>query len=89
MGTTLTRHHTKVQLDSHRALRLTTHIFATPNIVPKSATAQQKVVDRWSYPMIPKCEDRLPPEVDLGILDMQPREVKDSVRLVHAGQSLD
>lgn len=88
-GTTPTRRHTKVHLDSHRALHLTTHVFATSNMVPKSATVQQKVADQWSYPMIPECEDRLPPEVDLGILDTQPREVKDSVRSVLPRQSFD
>ncbi|KIM66480.1 hypothetical protein SCLCIDRAFT_21951 [Scleroderma citrinum Foug A] len=80
MESTSTRHHTKIQLDSHGALRLTTETFTVPipNPVPKTTTARQDVENHCqplSYLEIPKCNDRLPPEVDLGVLDMEPRQL--------------
>ena len=83
---TPTRRHIKIQSDSHGTLRLTTHTLAIPNAVPKIPTEQHNNADHFSHSVIPKCEDRLPPEVDLGLLDMQPRQKMDSVRSVHAGQ---
>ena len=81
---TSTRHHTKIQLDSNRALRLTTERFTVPvpNPVPKTTTPRQDVgnhCQHLSYPEIPKCDDRLPPEVDLGVLHMEPRQSTESV----------
>lgn len=75
---TPTRRHIKIQSDSHGTLRLTTHALAIPNAVPKTPTVQHNVADDFSHSMIPKCEDRLPPEVDLGLLDIQPRQTMDS-----------
>ena len=83
---TPTRCHIKIQSDSHGTLCLTTHALAIPNAVPKIPTEQHNIVDHFSHSVIPKCEDRLPPEVDLGLLDMQPRQKMDSVRSIHAGQ---
>ena len=77
-----TRRHTKFQLDSHGVLRLTTQVFTTPNIVPKATTPQRGVTnahEHQSYPEIPDCNDRLPPEVDLGSLDIEPRRLMESV----------
>ena len=82
---TPTRRHIKIQSDSHGTLRLTTHALAIPNAVPKTPTVQHNVADDFSHSMIPKCEDRLPPEVDLGLLDIQPRQTMDSVRSIQAG----
>jgi len=79
---TSTRRHTKIQLDSNGALRLTTERFTVP--VPKTTTPRQDVgnhCQHLSYPEIPKCDDRLPPEVDLGVLDMEPRQSMESVSL--------
>ena len=71
-----TCHHTKSQLDSHGALWLTTQVFTTLNIIPKATTAQQGVMNNhkhFSYLVIPDCNDRLLAEIDLGILDIEPR----------------
>ncbi|KIM60068.1 hypothetical protein SCLCIDRAFT_26859 [Scleroderma citrinum Foug A] len=76
-----TRHHTKFQLDSHGALWLTTQVITTPNIAPKATTAERGVTNNHkhlSYPGIPDCNDRLPPEVNLGILDVEPRRQMES-----------
>ena len=79
---TTTRQHTKIQLDSHGTLRLTTHMFSTPGNAPKTTTVQQGALDHHdhlSYPGIPECKDRLLPEVDLDILDKGPRPRMESV----------
>ena len=73
-----------IQLDSHGALQLTTETFTVPipNPIPKTTTAQQDVgnhCQHLSSAEIPKCNDRLPPEVDLGVLDMEPRQLTESV----------
>jgi len=79
---TTTRQHTKIQLDSHGTLRLTTHMFSTPGNAPKTTTVQWGALDHHdhlSYPGIPECKDRLPPKVDLDILDKGPRPRMESV----------
>ena len=92
MESTSTRRHTKIQLDSNGALRLTTERFTVA--VPKTTTPWQDVgnhCQHLSYPEIPKCDDRLPPEVDLGVLDMEPRQSTElvSLRCVGVSQSVD
>ena len=77
---TSTRRHMKVQMDSHGALRLTTHLFAAPSNVPKNTNIDSDA-DRCEHVEIPECQDNLPPEVDLGILDMERRPAAESVSL--------
>jgi len=77
-----TQCHMKVQMDSHGAVRLTTHLFATPSKAPKNTSREKGAADRHeclSYQEIPECKDNLPPEVDLGILDMRRRPAVESV----------
>ncbi|KAI5999770.1 hypothetical protein F5J12DRAFT_906675 [Pisolithus orientalis] len=50
----------------HGTLHLTTHIFTTPNPVPKPTAVQPRVV--YHCLEIPECMDRLLSGVDLGIL---------------------
>ncbi|KAL4079737.1 hypothetical protein J3A83DRAFT_4185700 [Scleroderma citrinum] len=50
-------------------------------MVPKATTAQWNIIDystHTSYPQIPECEDWLPPEVNLGVLDMELTQKTDS-----------
>ena len=75
------RRHTKIQLVPNGDLRLTTEVFTTPH---KATTTQRRLADHFthsSYLAIPECKDSLPPEVDLGILDIEPRQLRDSVSL--------
>ena len=77
-----TRRHTKVQTDLHRAVCLTTHLFATPSKAPKNTSTEKGAADRHehlSYQEIPECKDNLLLEVDLGILDMRHRPAAESV----------
>ena len=77
-----TRRHTKVQMDLHGAVCLTTHLFATPSKAPKNTSAEKGAADcheRLPYQEIPECKDNLPLEVDLGILDMRCRPAAESV----------
>ncbi|KAI5992012.1 hypothetical protein F5J12DRAFT_907442 [Pisolithus orientalis] len=53
----------------HSALHLTTHIFTTPNPVPKPTAVQPRVA--YHHLEIPECTDRLPSGVNLGILDCE------------------
>ncbi|KAI6156579.1 hypothetical protein BKA82DRAFT_4325506 [Pisolithus tinctorius] len=69
MESASTRRHTKIQLDTHGALHLTTHILTTPNPVPKPTAVQPGVACHCLE--IPECTDRLPSGVDLGILDRE------------------
>ena len=85
---TSTHRYTKFQLDSHGALQLTTQVFTTPNITPKATTTQWGVMNNHeylSYPVIPDCNDRLPPEVNLGILDIEPRRLMESISFNFVG----
>jgi len=79
---TTTCQYTKIQLDLHGTLRLTTHMFSTPGNAPKTTTVRRGALDHHdhlSYPGIPECKDRLLPEVDLDILDKGPRPRMESV----------
>ncbi|KIN97672.1 hypothetical protein M404DRAFT_32149 [Pisolithus tinctorius Marx 270] len=76
MESASTRRHTKIQLDTHGALHLTTHIFTTPNPVPKPTAVQPGVACHRLE--IPECTDRLPSGVDLGILGTEPRQTTES-----------
>jgi hypothetical protein len=82
---TSTHCHTKIQLDSHGALQLTTEVFTAPSIIPKATTAQQG--GHLSYPWIPTCNDRLPPEVNLGSLDTGPRQLLESVSSIFVSKA--
>ena len=77
------RRHIKMHLDPSGDLRLTTEVFTTPH---KATITQRSLTQDHSfhspYLAIPECKDRLPPEVDLGILDIEPRQLRDSVSLV-------
>jgi len=76
------RRHTKIHLVPNGDLRLTTEVLTTPH---KATTTQRSLSEssmHLLYPVIPDCEDRLPPEVDLGILDIEPRQPWESVSLV-------
>ena len=77
------RRHTKIHLAPSGDLRLTTEVFTTPHkatIPQRSLTWDHSI--HLPYLAIPECKDRLPPEVDLGILDIEPRQLRDSVSLV-------
>ncbi|KIJ10189.1 hypothetical protein PAXINDRAFT_164291 [Paxillus involutus ATCC 200175] len=74
-----TGQHTKVRLDSQGSVRLTTKTFT---VSKKSHAARDKkqaeqLLNSFSgfyEAEIPECVDNLPPEVDLSILDAQPRK---------------
>ena len=77
---TSTRRHMKVQVDSDGALRLTTRLFTAPSNVPKMTNIDRDM-DCCEHVEIPECRDNLPPEVDLGILNMECRPAAESVGL--------
>lgn len=75
-------HHTKIHLVLNGDLWLMTKVFTTPY---KATTIQWSLVDHSMhspYLAIPDCKDRLPPKVDLGILDIEPRQLRESVSFV-------
>ena len=59
-----------------------TLVITTPD---KATTIQWSLMDHSMhspYLAIPDCEDRLLPEVDLSILDIEPRQLRESVSFI-------
>ncbi|KAI5999827.1 hypothetical protein F5J12DRAFT_784599 [Pisolithus orientalis] len=71
----------------HSALHLTTHIFTTPNPVPKPTAVQPGVA--YHRLEIPECMGRLPSGVDLGILGTEPRQTTEYDLLLLMWSKLD
>ena len=44
-----TWHHMKVQMDSHRAVHLTTHLFTTPSKAPKNTSTEKGAADHHKH----------------------------------------
>ncbi|KAH7917830.1 hypothetical protein BV22DRAFT_1108497 [Leucogyrophana mollusca] len=68
--------HTKVRSDPIGNIRLTTKTYTIPKSTSAPSQSQQQTVDSSTHshhPEIPECVDNLPPEVDLGVLDLPRR----------------